>query len=684
MFGIAPYTRGLVGFGLYWGIVSVVLIWLTSILMHRGVAMDLKSRFVQGFRNQSVGSRGFASLALLAAVALGSWLYYNTQVLNTLIGSAELERRQVDYEQKYEKIASIEQPKITKIKYDIDIYPETRNMKLRAEQTIVNKSSQPIETLYINTNRSFNTTLEIPTATLETADERLDVLTYRLTPPLEPDQSLEMKYALETHTQGIENQVSIEQLVQNGTFFNNGIAPSFGFNLDRRLVLPKRRKDFGLPPIESIPPLERECTEACRTHYIAGDSDWVDIETVISTSADQIAVGPGTLIKQWKENDRNYFQYRVDHPSLNFYSFISARYEVERDKVGDVDTEVYYHPEHKWNVPKMSSAIKDTLEYCTKNFGPYKHKQARIIEFPRIESFAQAFPGTMPYSESIGFIANLEKPDDIDMVTYVVAHEMAHQWWAHQVVGARMEGATLLSETLAQYTALMIMRHKYGDDMMHKFLKYEMDSYLRSRGSEQIKERPLMNVEFSQGYIHYRKGSVALYYLADMIGEERINAALKDIVEKYAYQGPPYPNAYVLIDRLKAQTPPDLQYLIKDLFEDITLFGNRTLEATAMKNEEGKYLVKIKIDCKKFKADEKGVETEVPMNDWIEVGAYQKPEAGNRYGKLLHRERVQLESGEHELEFLVDELPHRAGVDPRNMLIDRVADDNLKNVTIKN
>jgi hypothetical protein len=557
-------------------------------------------------------------------------------------------------------------------------------MIVRAEQTIANKSAAPIATLYINITQGFETSLEIPGATLEKNDERLNVRTFRLEPPLDPGQSLVMKYVVASKSRGIENQVSQPVLVQNGTFFNNGIAPSFGFDPDRRLILPKRRKDFGLGPIESVPELTRDCGHACSIHYIAQDSDWVTIESVISTSLDQTAIGPGSLVEQWTDKGRNYFRYRVDHPSLNFYSFISAKYEVQRSKVGDVDIEVYYHPEHKWNVAKMSEAIADTLDYCTKHFGPYKHRQARIIEFPRVSSFAQAFPGTMPYSESIGFIANLEKPDDIDKVTYIVAHEMSHQWWAHQVIGARMKGATLLSETLAQYTALMVMRLKYGDDMMHKFLRYEMDRYLRSRGTEEMKERPLINVELNQGYIHYQKGSVALYYLAEMIGEDRINVALKEVIDQFAYQGPPYPTAHALVDRLRDQTPPEFQYLIQDLFEEITLFGNRTVEAVATKSPDGKYRVKLVVECEKFKADENGHETSVEMNDWVEIGAFAKPESGKRYGKLLHRERKQLTAGKHELEFVTDEIPYQAGIDPRNMLIDRVPSDNLKTVTIKN
>jgi aminopeptidase N len=289
----------------------------------------------------------------------------------------------------------------------------------------------------------------------------------------------------------------------------------------------------------------------------------------------------------------------------------------------------------------------------------------------------------MPYAESVGFIANLQKPDDIDMVTYIVAHEMGHQWWAHQVIGARMQGATLLSETLAQYTALMIMRKNYGDDTMHKFLRFEMDRYLRARGSEQRKERPLMAVEFDQGYIHYQKGGIALYYLAEMIGEDRVNAALKSIIENYAYKGPPYPNAYALLDRLREQTPPELHYLIRDLFEEITLFGNRTTKANATKTDDGKYRVQISVECKKFKADAEGAETEVDMDDFLEIGAFAKPEPGNRFGKLLFRKRLQLAHGTHELEFIVDEKPYQAGIDPRNLLIDRVPDDNLIKVTLE-
>src|SRR5580704_15318801 len=112
----------------------------------------------------------------------------------------------------------------------------------------------------------------------------------------------------------------------------------------------------------------------------------------------------------------------------------------------------------------MMKGMKASLAYCTTNFSPYQNKTLRIMEFPRYATFAQSFPASIPYSESIGFIAKVDakSDEDVDYPFYVTAHETAHQWWAHQVIGADVQGSTMLSETLAQYSALMVMKQKYG------------------------------------------------------------------------------------------------------------------------------------------------------------------------------------------------------------------------------
>jgi aminopeptidase N len=415
---------------------------------------------------------------------------------------------------------------------------------------------------------------------------------------------------------------------------------------------------------------------ARQDNYISNDADWIDFRATVSTSADQIAIAPGYLQREWTEGGRRYFAYAMDAPILNFYSFLSARYAVKRDRWKDVAIEVYYHPGHEYNLERMIAATKKSLDYYTANFGPYQHRQVRILEFPRYATFAQSFPNTIPYSESLGFIARIEGPDAIDYPFYVTAHEVAHQWWAHQVIGGNVQGSTMLSETMSQYAALMVMEKEFGRANMKRFLKYELDSYLMGRAFEQKKELPLMLVE-NQQYIHYNKGSLAMYALRDVLGEERLNQALARYVQAVKFQQPPYTNSVEFLSYVRAATPDSLRYVLTDLFETITLWDNRTLSATVTPLAGGRYAVDLEIQARKMRADSLGTETPVQMNDLVDIGVFAPARRGEKEGRLLYLQKHRIRSGNQRIQVEVGERPARAGVDPLHKLIDRISDDNV-------
>ncbi|NDC41727.1 MAG: hypothetical protein EBZ77_09290 [Chitinophagia bacterium] len=389
-------------------------------------------------------------------------------------------------------------------------------------------------------------------------------------------------------------------------------------------------------------------------------------------------MAPGSLQRSWMANGRKYFYYQLDKASLNFYSFVSARYQVARKAVNGVNIEVYYSPQHAYNVPNMLRSAEKSLAYYRANYGPYYHKQCRVLEFPRYRSFAQSFPGTMPYSEGIGFITDLRnvEKDDIDFVYYVVAHEIGHQYWAHQVCGADMEGSEMMSEGFAQYSALMVMEKEYGRDKMKKFLKYEMDLYLRGRNSEREGEKPIYRTA-NQQYIHYNKASVVMYYLKEMIGEDKVNAALRSIIDTYAYQPPPYATSMTAIRAFRKVTPDSLQYLIDDMFENITLFSNRVTKATSKKSGDG-YDVTLQTLSEKFRCDSLGNQQAVPLHDYIDIGVFAKGESKMLPGKALVLQRVKITGKNNTFTFHVKGEPYQAGIDPYNYLIDRIPGDNLE------
>ena len=682
-----PFVKGWVFFRVYWWMFGAILLFVAFLFAIRGKEIGVRWRLRMAAQRMKANWR--IGLPLLAGwLVLGAWGYYNTKVLNTYMSGDEIEDLRVRYEKEYKRYEDIPQPHYRHLEYAIELDPAARRLNYEVQVTLENVNSITIDSLHLNLPSDVELEIDLPGAELVKDDEDLNYRIYRLAAPLAPGAELKFTVSGKYEAKGFENSVSFVQLVNNGTFFNNmDLIPQIGYSSGSEINDRNDRRKHGLPPKEQMQPLTEDPSKRMHT-YLMHHSDWVTVRTTISTTADQIAVAPGSLKKQWTDNGRNYFQYELDHPSMNFYSFLSARYEVAREKWtpatgGEpIDVEVYYHKAHEANVPRMLNSMKKALAYYTENFGPYRHKQVRILEFPRYFSFAQAFPGTMPYSESIGFITDLTAEEDIDMVFYVVAHEMGHQYWAHQVIGADMQGATLLSESMAQYSALMVMEKEYGRDHMRKFLKLESDKYQRARGGETQREQPILHVE-NQGYIHYNKGSVVLYGMREFLGEDTLNAAFRALVDSFAYGAPPYPTALDMYRELEKVTPDSLTYLLEDHFKYITLYNNRMLSASAKKAADGMYEVTMTFTCEKNHADSLGRETAVPMNDWIDIGLLGDELNDKEEGAILVQRRMRLKTGENRVTLRSKELPVKAMIDPMHLFFDRVPDDNGKAVEVE-
>ncbi len=674
LYGFGPYSAGIINFKIYWLIFCVLLSIIGSIFWVRGKTFGIKERFSLARKNLTSPSRLALTITLFCLLAMGSWIYYNTNILNEYRTKYDENKINAGYEKIYKKTEFLPQPKVTDIKLNVDIYPENRNVTISGIYILKNKTTSNIDSLRITTNPKWGVeNLVTPHSELVFENNHLGYRIFRLKKALLPGDSTQLSFKINSVSRGFENRITQKRILSNGTFLEYDILPHIGYNNHRTVESKKERIKNGLSPYVDLP--NPDDPRATMKNYIGFDSDWVTLETTISTSSDQIAIAPGSLLREWHEDDRRYFQYKLDSPSLKFFTFNSGRYEVARDKWNDVDVEIYYHKPHNVNVGRMINSIKKTLAYGSENFGPYTHKQARIIEFPRFEQFAQSFVGTMPCSESAGFIADLRDQDKIDMVFYIIAHEIGHQWWAHQVTGAAVKGETFLSETLAQYTALMVMEQEYGREKMYQYLRYEMDKYLRGRGRESKKEMPLNRNE-NQGYIHYNKGGVTMYALRDYIGEDKVNLALSRLVKTHAYSNPPYPTSIDLMREFQAVTPDSLQAMLYDMFESITLFSNRVSDASYRELDNGKYLLYLTIESNKFRADSIGVETEIPVNDWIDIGVYAK--GSQERSKPIYFVRQKIDRPSMELKIVLDSEPGRAGIDPNFLLIDRFPEDNIK------
>jgi ABC-2 type transport system permease protein len=688
MTGFGHFAAPIVAYEAYWGLFAAAVAILANALWVRGAAPSLRVRLALAARTMPRGTRTLLGAVAVGFAVLGAFIAWNTTVRNRFVPRATEESEKAEYETTYKAAwERAPQVRIRATTLKVDVFPETRRATIVGTYALENPTAVDVSRVVVSVpplaravKASFGRGER-----LAVDDARLGFRVYELGAPLRPGEKAELAFELAYVNEGFTDSASDTHVVENGSFLKSESLLGVGYDSSREIVDDAARSKYGLAPRHVAPPGD---AFARMRNYGAGDADWIDLDMTIGTSADQLGIAPGTLLREWTENGRRYFHYRPEGKVMPFFSCLSGRYVAARDVwhpppgaapgTRDVAIEVDYHPGHAYDVARMIKGVQRSLDYFTRAFGPYPHAQVRIVEFPRFAKFAEADPGLIPFSESIGFLARVDEgdPDDVDYPFYVTAHEVAHMWWGHQVVSADVQGATLLSESLAQYSALMVMKHELGEAQMKKFLRYELDRYLRGRSSAKRSERPLALVE-DEPYIHYAKGSLAMYALQDYIGEDAVNAALASVVRDWAFKGPPYPDARTLVAAFRQVTPPEYAYVLDDLFETITLYENRTTHASCTKRGDGKYDVQIDVTAKKLRASELGAETEVPMADFVDIGAV------DAAGKIVALTRVKMDRATASYTLVTDAPPAKAGVDPMGKLIDRFPGDNLAAVEQK-
>jgi len=669
---------------IYWAAFVIFLFAVAVIFSVRGSESVMNMRWKAGKLRLSRQLIFLIAGSLLLFGSTGFYIFYNTNILNDYSNSEQRKDLRVDFEKTLKKYEFLPQPRITAVDLKVDIYPSKRDFVAEGYFILKNKTEKPISEIHIQEDVTpGNTTEYVKFDRKNGVKEKFDKFKYTiysLAEPLQPGDSLRMDFKTNFTTSGfVETSRSNTQVIFNGTFFNNQYFPSLGYDKGGEISDDNDRKEKKLPERERM--MERDDPRGLSQSLFGDDADHIAFKIQLSTDKGQIAIAPGYLVKQWEEGDRVYFNYEMDAPMCNFYSMISANYEVKKEKYNDINLEIYYHPGHEYNLDHMMEGMRDAISYYEKNFSPYQYKQLRIMEFPRYATFAQSFANTIPFSEGIGFISKIDDPDkDIDFTYYVTAHEVAHQWWGHQVMEAGVKGNAMLSESMSQYSALMVIKHKFTPEIVERYLKYELDRYLSGRASERKKEQPLEFVE-GQGYIHYQKASLVFFALQDYISEDSVNAAFRRFNKEWRFKDAPYPTSADLLKEIRKVTPDSMQYIIHDMFETITLFENKTDSATYHEINENQFEVSLNVSAEKVRADSTGIETEIPINDWIDIGVYGKNIAGK--DSLIYLKKHKITKKENDFKIMVSSKPRKAGIDPLHKLIDRHSDDNTKGLVKK-
>lgn len=670
------YGAGLIPFlvyKFYWLLAGFILLFGSFLLWVRGVTLSLKERLFMAKTRINKSSLAVLGVLLVVFLSCGFIIHFyeNQEVTN---------KRSINKSQKtldYNNLSLIAHPRITDVKLKMDIYPKSRDFVVTGTYSLINNTKSNLDTIVVSLNAEVKSTFELNKPyELLYSDTEKQMHIVLLKEELSPNDSLILTFEVRN--------------IRNTLFKKNSPIEANGTFLTSHMFAPK----LGYQP-EEFKIAEATDSAALQNMYRSVDADFINFEAIVGTSKDQIAIAPGYLENEWTENNRNYFQYKSDNKVTNDYVFNSGTYDVSSSNWEDPATgqevvlEIYHHPLHTYNLERMMNGLKAGLDYNSKYFAPYQHKQARIIEYSRSSgNYGQSYANTLPLSE-VSFVADIDTKSagSLDKLFGGIAHEIAHQWWGHQAIPAGVTGYAMITESMSEYVALKVIENEYGVEMLRTYTKVSMEKYLKEHNGKSDQEHPLIyNKGQEEAHVPYEKGSLAMYALSDYLGEDNFNRIIKEYLHQVRFKSAPYTTSYQMVDFIKKRTPDSLKYLVYDLFETVTLYDNKIINAVSNKIAPDKFEVEIEFDISKFRSGEGGkriftddlnqtenVLASLPLNDYIELVIFIKGLNGR---EEAYRQKHLINKISNKLTITVNKKPTEVAVDPYYKLIDANLKDN--------
>lgn len=645
-------------FKLYWSAWALLLAVAAVLLWVRGREPGFRDRMRMARLRVTRQTLGVAAFAVALILAAGGWVFYNTNVLNEYITDDEMVERRAEYERQYGKYEGVPQPVRVATTLRVEIHPRRRTATVHGSYRLVNHDEVPIDSVHLEPAYSVDTrvTFDRP-FTQVVSDRRLGHDIYALQEPLQPGDTLTLTFDVTLEPRGFRNSGlgkngAGKAILENGTDFTGGALPIIGYQPMRELWSAEDRRKYGLPRQLTLAPLNDIDPTAT-----AGAA--ATFEAVVGTDADQVAVAPGELRRTWMEGGRRYFHYASDVPIVGTDVFFSARYAMHRERWNGTEVQVFLHPGHTKHVERLLRGLRSTLDYYSAWYGPYPYRFLQLVEQPG-NFLGMGVDGSGVITTGEGTLMLNPEGDGFDALFQIVAHEVGHQWWGMQLRPAFAEGGGVISEGLAWYSALQLVKRVQGREALRRFMRF-----MREPNPWPPIRTGLPLLRAMDPWANYRKAPYAMHALAEYVGEDRVNQALRTLLAKKRSS---LATTLDMYRELQAVTPDSLQPLLHDLFEANTFWTFDTKQARAVQTETGAWQVTFEVEAHKTVVDSAGTETEVPMTDWVEIGIFAPAEPGQLLGKPLHLQKRPVRSGTQTITVTVSEKPARGGIDPYSLL----------------
>ncbi len=467
-----------------------------------------------------------ASLALF--FFLQSFLVAEVNATRNYVPGGREDTEAAEYEKRFGEAQSFASPRITAVDLRLDLYPLEQAAECRAELTLDNPSSEPVEKLYVNADYFTEiSSLRMDGRKLERleADKVLGMEVYALPEAMAPGDVRTLVIDSRKSYPGLSQGEPRADMAYNGLFMERPVLV-IGYDPGKELLENNERKANGLDMLDSRmdPPDDPVSLEK---HYLATDAGLVSGTITVSTPATQTAFAPGVLVKRWAENGRNWFRYELETPSPLHWYVGSADYAEEVLTAGETEVTLLYKEDHDYNLDLYREALEEGVSYLESHLGAYPYTELRVAEIPFYQDPFYAFANTIAVSEKEGWFGDRNNADVVSFIRFSVTRELFRQWVMENGFLANVQGAEMLWTALPEAMALGFLEQRDGEERVAVILDKKRRKYGKDRGAEPNQEPPLLYADGIE-YLEENKGAIALYHLSKTVGHQRLSRLVRE------------------------------------------------------------------------------------------------------------------------------------------------------------
>jgi hypothetical protein len=541
--GFGTTFRSWGAFQAFWALVSVTLLLLAAAVFARGATPPLwqRLRMLPRLVRQGLSPRGRVALALslMFTVSSGAALAYVTTVRHVMPSDTMAEQQRARYERRYRRLARVPQPALVHVDMDAALFPRARRAHVASAFTLVNRTEHAVDTLWLTLPRDPQgdahwRITQLPAGVVATHDSVQGVMHFALPSPLAPGDTMRLSLALVLDRSGVRAVESNIDLTANGSFLvSSTVMPVVGYAPQRELQDSVRRQQLGLGAAtpEVAPEAQADSVRA-RVAVRGPDPAWFTTAVRITTDADQVALGPGTLEGRTFGTDRARvtYAYRTRRPHTPLFAIVSGRYVRRHAQVGGTIVEVWSSPAHSQPAARLLQVTQQSLASLQRHFGPYPHEALRVVEVQAGNRFgAYAMAGAIYLTETRGMLSDA-RDGDVDLLLRRIGHEVAHQWWGHALSPIAVEGRLMLVETIAKYAEQVLVREARDEQAVSAMVEFDRDRYRRSRRDD---EPPLVRMD-GDASLYYAKGALAFQAMRQVLGDRVVSDVLREVLQAHA------------------------------------------------------------------------------------------------------------------------------------------------------